>query len=120
LGVSVGTLPARVPQVIEVVREQLALIAAEGVTDEELTRGKGQLRGASVLSMEDSGSRMTRIAKNELLLAEHPSLAEVIERVDAVTQDEVKEAAQLWLQQPTLAVVGPFKANDAALRRAIG
>ena len=120
LGVSVGTLPTRVPQVIEVVREQLALIAAQGVTDEELTRGKGQLRGASVLSMEDSGSRMTRIAKNELLLAEHPSLAEVIERVDAVTQDEVKEAAQLWLQQPTLAVVGPFKANDAALRRAIG
>jgi predicted Zn-dependent peptidase len=112
-------LPARVPQVIEVVREQLALVAAHGVTDEELARGKGQLRGASVLSMEDSGARMTRIAKNELLLAEHPSLAEVIERVDAVTSDDVKAAAQLWLQAPTLAVVGPFKTNDATLRRAI-
>jgi predicted Zn-dependent peptidase len=83
-------------------------------------RGKGQLRGASVLSMEDSGSRMTRIAKNELLLGDHPSMAEVIERVDAVTADQVKAVAQLWLQQPSLAVVGPFKKNDRVLRAVIG
>jgi len=119
LGVSVGTLPSRVPQVIDVVREQLALVAAEGVTSEELLRGQGQLRGASVLTMEDSGSRMTRIAKNELLHGEHPSLAEVIERVDAVSLDDVMEAAQLWLQEPTLAVVGPFKQGDASLRNAL-
>jgi predicted Zn-dependent peptidase len=119
LGVSVGSLPKRVPQVIEVVRETLADVATHGITDEELQRGKGQLRGASVLSMEDSGSRMTRIGKNELLLAEHPTLAEVIERVDEVTPDDVKNVAQLWLQQPSLAVIGPFADDDSKLRKAI-
>ena len=119
LGVSVGTLPKRVPQVIEVVRETLADVAARGITDEELQRGKGQLRGASVLSMEDSGARMTRIGKNELLLAEHPTLDEVIARVDEVTSDDVKDVAQLWLQQPSLAVIGPFADDDSKLRKAI-
>lgn len=119
LGVSVGTLPKRVPEVIKVIRETLADIAANGVTTEELTRGKGQLRGASVLSMEDSGSRMTRIGKNELLLAEHPSLAEVITKVDAVTPDEVRECAELWLAAPTLAVIGPFSDDDSKLLKAI-
>ena len=69
--------------------------------------------------MEDSGARMTRIGKNELLLAEHPTLDEVIARVDEVTSDDVKDVAQLWLQQPSLAVIGPFSDDDSKLRKAI-
>jgi predicted Zn-dependent peptidase len=108
-GVSVGCLPGKVSEVLDVVRDEFRKLAEDGLTAEELERGKGQLRGGLVLSLEDSGSRMSRIAKGELLYDELPSLDEVIGRIDAVTLDDVQVLAKELFSQPeTLAVVGPF------------
>jgi predicted Zn-dependent peptidase len=98
-----------VTEVLAVVRGELGRLAAEGISPEELERGKGQLRGGLVLALEDSASRMARIAKAELLYDELPSLDEVIRRVDEVTLDDVGTLARtLFKQDQTLAVVGPF------------
>jgi predicted Zn-dependent peptidase len=108
VGVSVGCLPGKLDAVLATVRAELARVAAEGITEEELVRGKGQLRGGLVLGLEDSGSRMSRIGKAELVYDELLSLDDVLERVDAVTRDEVAElAAELFGQPEILAVVGP-------------
>ncbi|HSE72765.1 MAG TPA: pitrilysin family protein [Nocardioidaceae bacterium] len=107
-GVAVGCLPTKTDEVLSVVRTELRRMAEDGITDEELERGKGQLRGGLVLSLEDSGSRMSRIAKAELLYDELPSLDEVIDRIDAVTLDDVRLLAKELFDQPeTLAIVGP-------------
>jgi predicted Zn-dependent peptidase len=107
--VALGCLPTKVGEVLTVVRHELELLADKGITDEELRRGKGQLRGALVLSLEDSGSRMSRIAKAELLYDELPSINEVLHRVDDVTLDDVNTLARALFSGPqTLAVVGPF------------
>ena len=71
-----------------------AIVARDGITEEELARGKGQLRGGLVLGLEDSASRMSRIAKAELLYDELPSIEEIIRRVDAVTLDDVHTLAR--------------------------
>ena len=70
VGVSVGCLPGKVDDVLATVRGELAKVAADGITAEELERGKGQLRGGLVLGLEDSGSRMSRIGKAELVYDE--------------------------------------------------
>ena len=44
-GVYAGCLPGKVEQVIDLCRTELALVAADGITAEELRRGQGQLRG---------------------------------------------------------------------------
>jgi predicted Zn-dependent peptidase len=107
--VAVGCLPAKVSDVLEVVRGELTRLAAEGLSEVELQRGQGQLRGGLVLSLEDSGSRMSRIAKAELLYDELPSIDEVLRRISGVTLDEVNSLARRLFAQPqTLAVVGPF------------
>src|SRR3546814_14531474 len=49
VGVSVGCLPEKLDEVLEVVRAELASVAAEGIPAEELQRGKGQLGGGLVL-----------------------------------------------------------------------
>jgi predicted Zn-dependent peptidase len=109
-GVAVGCLPSKVDEVLSVVRDELRKVAEDGITAEELERGKGQLRGGLVLSLEDSGSRMSRIAKAELLYDELPSLDEVIRRINAVTVEDVHVLAKELLNQPeTLAIVGPFE-----------
>jgi predicted Zn-dependent peptidase len=108
VGVSVGCLPAKLDQVLTVIREELARIKHEGIDAEELARGKGQLKGGLVLGLEDSASRMTRLGKSELIDDELLSIDEVIARVEAVTLDDVRRlAAELFTQPEILAVVGP-------------
>ncbi len=108
-GVYAGCLPAKVDDVLAICREQLDLVATGGVTDDELARGKGQLRGGVVLSLEDTGSRMTRIGKSELVSEELLAIDEVLRRIDAVTPEDVRDIAATLLAAPTsLAVIGPF------------
>ena len=67
-------------------------------------------RRGMVLGLEDTGARMTRIAKAELVTGELPSIDEALARIDAVTAEDVHEVARvLFEQQATLAVVGPFR-----------
>ncbi len=109
VGIYAGCAPAKVHDVLAVCREQLADVVASGLTDEELARGKGQLRGSLVLGLEDTGSRMTRIGKSELVQGEVVSIDEVLASISAVTSADVHEAAQQLLGGvPALAVVGPF------------
>jgi predicted Zn-dependent peptidase len=114
-GVSVGCHPGKVPEVLSIVREQLADAAEHGLSDAEVARGKGQVRGGMVLGLEDSGSRMSRIGKGELAYGEVLTVDDLLGRVDAVTPDAVREVAAEVLRRPQcLAVVGPFTESDFA------
>jgi predicted Zn-dependent peptidase len=108
VGVSVGCLPAKLDDVLATVRAELAKVAADGITQEELDRGKGQLKGGLVLGLEDSGARMSRLGKAELVYDELLSIDEVIHRVDDVTLEDVRTiGSDLFSQPEILAIVGP-------------
>jgi predicted Zn-dependent peptidase len=109
-GLYVGCIPKKIDTVLEVCREELTKLADGGLTDEEVARGKGQVRGGTVLGQEDTGARMTRIAKSELHDDPLLSIDALLERVDAVTTAEIHDVAATLLGAPlTLAVIGPFK-----------
>jgi predicted Zn-dependent peptidase len=108
-GVYAGCLPGKVDSVLEICRDELAKVAADGITEEELLRGQGQMRGSLVLGLEDTGSRMTRIGKSELVYGELLEVDEILGRISAVTLDDVRDVARDLLEgTPTLAVIGPF------------
>jgi predicted Zn-dependent peptidase len=108
-----GCSPKRVPEVLRLVRAELARVAAEGLTAEEVARARGQLKGGMVLGLEDTGSRMSRLGKSELSFGEYLSVREVLDRLDAVSEDEVRAvAAHLFSQETCLAVVGPYRESD--------
>jgi predicted Zn-dependent peptidase len=110
VGVSVGCLPGKYDAVVDTVRTELAKVAADGLTDEEVERGKGQLKGGLVLGLEDSGSRMSRIGKAELVHDELLTIDQVVDRIEAVTTEDVASLArELFTQPELLAVVGPAK-----------
>lgn len=109
VGVYAGCLPARAKDVVEVCHDVIASVVEHGLSDEEIRRGKGQMRGGVVLGQEDTGARMSRIAKGELLHGELPSVDEILDRVDAVTSDQIRELAdEILRDEPTYAVIGPF------------
>ncbi|CUR53894.1 Putative peptidase M16 [metagenome] len=108
VGVSVGCLPSKMEAVLDTVRAELASIAATGITDLELSRAQGQIRGGMVLGLEDSGSRMSRLGKAELVYDELLSLEEIIARLEAVTLEQVRDlAAELFAAPEILAIVAP-------------
>lgn len=108
-GVYVGCLPDKVSEVLEVTHDVIADVAERGLSDDEVRRGRGQLRGSVVLGQEDAGSRMSRIAKGELLYGEIPSIDDIIARIDAVTADDIAGLARELLTEPvTYAAIGPF------------
>ncbi|WP_121252408.1 M16 family metallopeptidase [Nocardioides ferulae] len=112
VGVSVGCLPNKLDDVLATVRAELARVATEGITGDELVRGQGMLRGGLVLGLEDSGSRMSRLGKAELVYDQLLGIDEVIARIEAVTLDDIRSIARDVFGQPeVLAVVGPGAAH---------
>jgi predicted Zn-dependent peptidase len=113
-GVYAGCHPQRARDVLELCREQLALLATNGLTVEELDRGKGQMRGGLVLGLEDTGSRMSRLGKSELVYGELMPVDELLAHIDAVTLDDVTDLAAELLAQPfALAAIGPYDGDTS-------
>jgi predicted Zn-dependent peptidase len=115
LSISVGTSPERVHEVLELVRNELEVLREKGVTPDELERAKGHVHADTWLSLEDSGTRMSRIASGLLLMDEVVSVKEHLARIDAVSLDDVAEVTHEILgSERALAVVGPFEESDFA------
>ncbi len=84
---------------------------AQGITQEELTKAQGQIAGTTVLRLESSYARMSRLGRAELIFGELWSIGEVLEEVHAVTADAVVElAADLAGRDRTSVRVGPAQA----------
>jgi predicted Zn-dependent peptidase len=104
-----GCAPGKVDEVLALTRAELAKVAQEGLTEAEVVRGRGMVKGALVLGLEDTGSRMSRLGKGELLYPSLLSVDEILARVDAVTVEQVREVAGEVLSRPmSLAVIGPL------------
>lgn len=98
--------PDRVQEILSVVREVVAEIVASGVTAEELTRAKGQLRGQTLLAYESPDARMMRLGRRELD-EDATEMSDLLDRYLAVTADDIAGvAAELLVTEPVLAVVG--------------
>lgn len=113
-GVYAGCQPRRVGEVLGICRDELAKVAEKGLSDEELLRAKGQFSGSTVLSLEDTGALMNRIGKSELCWGEQMSVDTTLERITAVTPEEVRAVARDVLgQRPSLAAIGPLNNKQA-------
>ncbi len=112
-GIYVGCLPSKADDVLAICAEEITRVVEGGLTDAELDRGKGQVRGSIVLSLEDPSSRMSRLGKSELVYPRLEPVDEVLAAIDAVTHDDIRAIAADILTRPkALAVVGPF--DDAS------
>jgi predicted Zn-dependent peptidase len=119
-GVYVGCLPSKADEVLAICQDEVAKVISGGLTDAELERGKGQLRGSIVLGLEDPSSRMSRLGKAELSYPRLEPVDEILASISAVTHDDVRRVAAEVLARPkVLAVVGPYD-DDAAFAEALG
>jgi predicted Zn-dependent peptidase len=113
LSIGLGTGPEHVAEVLDIATGELAKLGADGITVRELAIAKGNLRAETLLACEDSGARMSRIGAGMLLHGHVLTVDEVLSRVEALTLDDVHDAARALLDAPrTLSVVGAFDESD--------
>jgi predicted Zn-dependent peptidase len=109
----VGTAPGKLDEVLAVLRSELDRVV-DDLTSEEVERAKGSLKGATVLSLEDTGSRMTRLGRQVVSGAPIVTVDEALRRIAEVDVEQVRGVAARVLGRPRdLAIVGPFASDEA-------
>jgi predicted Zn-dependent peptidase len=112
-GVYAGTTPKKVGQVLDIIRAEIDDVVTNGITQSELDRAKGSIRGGLALAMEDANSRMVRLGRDEMVGAPHLSVDERIARIDQISLADVQGVAQEILTNlNVIGAVGPFDASD--------
>jgi len=106
-GMYAGTAPEKAAEVAELSRLELQKLADGGITEEEHERALGQIAGSSALALEDSDTRMGRLARAELGSGELYDLDTSLERFEAATAEEIRDIAALFAARPlTVVAVG--------------
>jgi predicted Zn-dependent peptidase len=120
-GVHAGFDPHDAEAVVSAIQDELDRVTQERVRPAELDRARAFTRGRLELRMEDSGAVAGWLGAGETLLPRILTVEEVIERLDAVTADDLLRVAQRLIApgQARLAILGPFRSRrrlERALR----
>jgi predicted Zn-dependent peptidase len=104
--ISGGTSPDTYPEVQDLCLKEVSKICEAEPTVEEVACSKAQIRTGIVLGVESTGSRMARLAEQELWYGRLIPIEESLEKLEAVSPESVLRAAQRWLYgQPLAAAI---------------
>ena len=104
-----GCANEAVPEVVDLCVEELRGLKQAAVPDAELRRAKDHLKGSLMLSLENTASRMSHLARQEIYFERHFGLDETLAGVERVTSADVTRVASDLFANGSLAatVVGP-------------
>jgi predicted Zn-dependent peptidase len=108
MAIYAGTAVETASQVIQSIVKELRDVKENLVPAEELRRAKDNLKGSFMLGLESTSSRMSNLARQELHFQRFFSLDEMIEKIEAVTAQQIREIAREFFHSKniTLAVLG--------------
>lgn len=116
--ISAGVAHDKVEDTIKAIREELEKLAKDGITDEELETSKQQIKSSYIFGLENTSSRMVANGKRALLRNSLLTQEEAIEKIDAVTMDDIKRVSRIItdINQYSGALIGR---NDIDLQKLI-
>jgi predicted Zn-dependent peptidase len=104
VGLYVGTRPDNVAQAVSAIADQLERLLADPATPQELDRSRENLKGRVALSLESTTARMSRLGSSLLGGLPIYSLDEIVDRIDAVTLDDLHGLARELFAPETLSI----------------
>ncbi|HET9698775.1 MAG TPA: pitrilysin family protein [Terriglobales bacterium] len=112
-----GTSRENAQRVVQSVVGEFKTLKDQFVPAEELRRAKDQLKGSLMLSLESSTARMSNLARQELYFDRFYSMDEIIDRVEAVTTEDLKQLANQYFQPNCIAVTVLGNLNGLKISR---
>ncbi len=117
LAVYAGTSRESASKVVHSVINEFRDLKAKPVPPEELRRSKDQLKGSLMLSLESSTARMSNLARQEMYFDRFFDLDELIERIEAVTADDLQALANQFFRSELVAVTALGNLNGLKVSR---
>ncbi|MBR1778010.1 MAG: insulinase family protein [Alphaproteobacteria bacterium] len=122
-GIYAGTGEEEAAELMPAVCDEILKIRQEPVSAAELARAKAQLKAGVLMSLEHPTARSEQNAGHLLNFGRLLEKEEILEKIAAVTEQDVQKLAQkIFSQEPTLASLGPvtrvmsYEAVAAALK----
>ena len=112
-----GTARQSVHKVVGLILEEFADLKRALVPDEELARAKSHLKGSVMLGLESTSSRMSNLARQEMYFRRFISMDEVLQAIEAVTAEDVRDVARDFFQPASIALTALGRLNGIKLRR---
>jgi predicted Zn-dependent peptidase len=110
LSIYAGTSLDSVDEVLRLTLEEMKRLKGEPLPADELRRAKDHLKGSLMLSLENTGARMSHLARQEIYFGRQFGLDEIIAGIEAVSADDVQRVAGEILSGPmTASVLGNLK-----------
>jgi len=119
LTVYAGCAADKVDEVVSLALDELHGLRSLGVPAEELRRAKDHLKGSVMLSLENTSSRMSHLARQEMVFGRHISFDEMLANIEAVSADDVLRVAQDLFRDDGMvaSVVGPDRGDRLSADR---
>jgi len=113
VGLYAGVTPDKVEECLEVTKGELERLCDHGVDEETLAEAKAFTKGNILLASESVDSQMARLASSEFHFGRQIPMEEVVEKIEAVTTEEVRKVAEMaFTQKPAVGVLGPDPSED--------
>ena len=108
-GVYVGTTPDSARAAVDAINAEMEKLSVEGLSEEDITAGKSQLKGQITLSLESPTSRMYRAAGTELYGEPYRTLDELLALIEAIDSETVAQLCKTYYVpgRQTLVSLGP-------------
>jgi predicted Zn-dependent peptidase len=122
-GINAATGEEDLPKLMPVILDELKR-AADDISEEEADRARAQIRSGLMMSMESPAARAGTIARQLLLFGRTISNEELMERLEAISADRLRDlAGRLFTEStPTIAAVGDIRhvMDQSAVANALG
>ena len=112
-----GCANEAVGEVIDLVVDELRGVKQATVPDSELQRAKDHLKGSLMLSLENTASRMSHLARQEIYFDRQFGLDETLQGIERVTAKEVQRVAVDLFRDGSLAATVLGNVNGLQIPR---
>jgi len=114
LGIYAAASPDNTPELVTVTAQVMHSLMDE-ITPKEIARAKAQLKTSIVMNLESASSRADQIARQYMAFGEVPEIQSLIDKIEAVTADEVKAlAADIFgTSAPAVSAVGQLSSLES-------
>jgi predicted Zn-dependent peptidase len=90
-----GVSHENIGEALRAIKHELDVLAAEGVSEEEMEKAKEQIKSAYIFGQESVLPRMLAIGKKAVIYGEEEKPEETLERIDKATKKSVDEVSAL-------------------------
>ncbi len=99
-----GTSPEHLNQVLDLSLVEMRRVVSERVPDEELKLAKDQALSSILLGLESSSARVSALSRQEIIHGRRITPEETMEKIEAVTAEDLLRVAQEYFTSDTLAL----------------